>query len=137
MNTENFNKLKTKYPNIFKSLNEIECSDGWFNLLLNLFNIIETHVNYLDEELKSKIFLTQVKNKFGSLRCYLNNTTPYIDGAIALAELMSTSICAKCGSFKNGFNPRTCFAVNNLCECCFNNKRDSMTKKSLNQKICK
>jgi hypothetical protein len=51
----------------------------------------------LPEEVRGDVYCAQVKEKFGSLRLYMNNETPYISGAIAMAESMSGHICEVCG----------------------------------------
>lgn len=40
----------------------------------------------------------QVKEKFGSLRFYVDNVDPEIDAYISFAENMSSCTCEKCGS---------------------------------------
>lgn len=45
-----------------------------------------------------QVVVTQVKEKFGSLRFYYNGGDSYIDGAVMLAESMSTKICEVCGA---------------------------------------
>lgn len=44
-----------------------------------------------------KIEAVQVKEKFGTLRFYTNYSDEYIDGAISMAEHMSSITCETCG----------------------------------------
>lgn len=44
-----------------------------------------------------KIEAVQVKEKFGTLRFYTNHSDEYIDGAIMMAEQMSSVTCETCG----------------------------------------
>lgn len=71
---------------------------GWFNLVDRLCSNLEHHVQQLPEELRNDCYVVQIKEKFGGLRFYMNQTTPYMDGAISLAESMSYSICEECGA---------------------------------------
>jgi hypothetical protein len=67
----------------------------------------------LSEENKSKLDTTlqnfeeykavmpviqQVKEKFGTLRIYVSNMDPYMEGLIDMAEEMSEHICEECGN---------------------------------------
>jgi hypothetical protein len=73
-------------------------ADGWFPMVERLCLLIESElINNIPEEIRGEIYLAQVKEKFGYLRFYMNQSTPYIDGAIALAEAMSGHICEICG----------------------------------------
>lgn len=49
------------------------------------------------KEAVPQIQFTQVKEKFGTLRMYTNSYDDYIDGVIALAEMMSSVTCEVCG----------------------------------------
>lgn len=116
MNRENTNKLKALAPKFLSKLDGIYCSDTWFNVLSHLFQVIEHHINYdVPSELQPSIYAVQVKEKFGTLRVYANQHTPFINGAIALAEGLSSNICESCSSFgiiRNGNIVRV------LCDAC-------------------
>jgi hypothetical protein len=60
--------------------------------------------NYLldmkDEE-EWQVEATQVKEKFGQLRFYINHEDNIIHGMIRLAEVMSKGICEMCGTTEN------------------------------------
>ena len=91
-------KLIEKYPLLFKKIKHIECDSGWHPLLDKLFNRIEAEIKcQVPEEIRDEIYIDQVKEKFGTLRVYLNQTTPYIDGLISMAESISGIICEVCG----------------------------------------
>lgn len=97
---KDFEKLITDYPNLFKGQPRcgIYVSNGWFNLVDRLCSELEHHIQQLPEELRNDCYCTQIKEKFGGLRFYVNHSTPFMDGAIALAECMSYSICEECGA---------------------------------------
>ena len=44
---------------------------------------------------------TQVKEKFGGLRFYINGADDFVYGMISFAEHLSYQICEECGSTKN------------------------------------
>ena len=44
-----------------------------------------------------KCEVTQVKEKYGGLRFYVDSSDDYIDGLISMAEGMSYKICSECG----------------------------------------
>lgn len=89
--------LLEKYPKLLKGVSYIECGDGWYNLLDNLCKVISHHIKKLPEEIVDEIYAVQIKEKFGTLRFYMNQETPFISGAIDLADSMSSSICEECG----------------------------------------
>jgi hypothetical protein len=70
----------------------IECSDGWFDLLYKTFEGIE---KILEQD--SNFRITQIKEKWGSIRIYTNFTNDPIDSLINKAELESEKICEDCG----------------------------------------
>lgn len=98
MKEENINKLLNIYPELFKELKfGFECGDGWTNILEALCECI-ININY---ENKPQMTFVQIKEKFGLLRIYTNNTDEFMDGMIAMAESMSSKICEYCGSTKD------------------------------------
>lgn len=77
-----------------------QCSSGWFELLCNLSQAIETiaeerrHQGIPEDELP---LVNQVKEKFGELRVYMKISGPGITELINEAQLDSTKICDCCG----------------------------------------
>lgn len=49
-------------------------------------------------EIVSQVTVTQVKEKFGTLRFYYSGGDSYIDGLVAMAESMSGATCEECGA---------------------------------------
>lgn len=117
-------QLIAKYPNVFREGNPrsgFYVDDGWLPLIDNLCNLIEHHiVNNVPEEIRGEIFVSQIKEKFGSLRVYFNQETPYISGAIAMAESMSHIICESCSA---PGRTRPGGYINTLCDSCEQEKR--------------
>lgn len=98
MKPENFDKLKSSYPLLFAKIKYVDCSDGWFSLLNSLSSYIESWIKNLPVEMHEQLYVVQIKSKFGGLRYYMNQSTPCMDGAIALAEDMSNNMCEECGA---------------------------------------
>ncbi len=73
----------------------IACGPGWFHILDVLFEKITT---YCERERAPSPKATQIKEKFGSLRVYMDVTTPYIDGLIWMSESITHSACEVCGA---------------------------------------
>lgn len=92
------------YPKIFSSLKYTECGDGWYDIIDRLCSVIQNEANNagykLSEEEKEIIqpLASQVKEKFGGLRFYIDGGTECMHGAIHMAEAMSFKICEDCGA---------------------------------------
>jgi len=105
MKVELQNALFRKYPAIFKQRNYsimescmpwgINCGSGWYNLIDTLCGLIQ---HYVQDHPDSSVEAVQVKEKFGSLRFYINGGDDYVDGLITFAEAMSYLTCEQCGS---------------------------------------
>jgi hypothetical protein len=122
------NDLFKKYPLIFQvrkgrelepfCMFGIECGSGWFPLLDALFYQIQSYIDYRKEsnerieENKKKypdynqtpfalipqVTVTQVKEKYGTLRFYYDGGDETIDGMVRMAEAMSSITCEVCGN---------------------------------------
>lgn len=105
MKPELQNKLMRKYPKIFRQANlspqetcmcwGIECGNGWYNIIDDLCGFIQCTVDNGNCE---QVEAVQVKEKFGTLRFYVNIEPDMIFGAIAFAGYLSSKICEECGS---------------------------------------
>lgn len=123
MTPEKTKELYDKYPLIFaqKDLTiyqsampwGLDCSDGWYDLIDTLCSQIQNHIENENINIKYKkergelpedaplypqIQATQVKEKYGGLRFYVNRYDDYVDGLISMAESMSYKICEYCGN---------------------------------------
>jgi hypothetical protein len=126
-------KLCEKYPKIFRDRNGsmqetcmcwgFEHGDGWYDIIDTACASIQGHVNskrhqhpeMSDEEFddEHQPVAAQVKEKFGSLRFYVDNGDDYVDGVIAMAEGISYRTCEVCG--KPG-TPRRGGWIRTLCD---------------------
>lgn len=97
--SDKFELYQQKYPNLFKEYprSGFSLCEGWETLVTRLCDTLEWHIKQLPQELREHVYCAQVKEKFGGLRFYMNQETPFVSGAIALAENMSYSICEVCG----------------------------------------
>jgi hypothetical protein len=93
-------ELKKKYPRLLFHMFTpgrgpiqmfgIECGKGWFNILDQLFAKLE--------QLPQVPIITQVKEKFGTLRVYVCNTSDAAERCIEEAERQSEVTCEVCGA---------------------------------------
>lgn len=99
----------------------LDVADGWYTLIDNLCNFLMRGVrsdqymldiykqrndqakiieyqNKVDAALAILPVASQVKEKFGTLRFYVNSASSEDYAAITFAEMMSGSICETCGN---------------------------------------
>ena len=93
------------------------CDDGWYWLIDNLCSKLQwdTDKNNRDGEYP-QVVATQVKEKFGGLRFYVQSATREQYAVISFAESLSYEICEECGSTKN--LGRTIGWIKVLCQDC-------------------
>ena len=104
--------LCERYPLLFKDRHSdpaasamcwgFECGDGWFTLIDNLCKSLMwdgfNHENkYVREDPPTVV---QVKEKYGTLRFYADGRNEKDAAIIGFAELLSGSICEKCGAME-------------------------------------
>lgn len=74
-----------------------ECKDGWYNLIYNICK--ELNDLYISNRINpEEIFVTQIKEKFGTIRFYTNGL---IDGGYEIInkyEKLSEKTCEICGT---------------------------------------
>jgi hypothetical protein len=71
-----------------------DCGDGWFELLYDLSQQLQ---QYNLEHPEATVTVVQVKEKFGSLRFYVDQPSLAVEAAIATAALKSLQTCALTG----------------------------------------
>ena len=96
--------LCERYPLIFAERNlsmqescmywGFACDDGWFTLIDTLCAKLQAHT---DLNGAPQVVATQVKEKYGELRFYVQAADKYQHGMIAFATAMSAQLCEKCG----------------------------------------
>lgn len=78
-----------------------DCGEGWFEILENLFLNIEAYSRHLLEQGRSIDKLpsaAQVKEKWGTLCVYIDNTDEHIETLIQTASGRSCVTCEICGN---------------------------------------
>ena len=108
--------LYNRYPEIFAdkdapltdSLMGFGCShgDGWYFIIDNLCRCIQNHVEWKRKTNPDfYVKAVQVKEKFGTLRFYIDGGDEEVYGMIKMAECMSRNVCeitGDIGSIKGG-----------------------------------
>jgi hypothetical protein len=90
--------LTAQFPLSCKHLDYAEVAQGWKDLVFSLLSTIEFELQNTPNNQEYEVFVSQIKEKFGGLRVYINNSNNFIDGAIRMAEGLSYKICERCGS---------------------------------------
>lgn len=76
----------------------IECGIGWRRLLEEVCGKLERLIAEAPAELRAGYRVTQVKQKFGSLRIYMRRYTEEMFQVIGSAEEASLDLCEGCGA---------------------------------------
>jgi hypothetical protein len=78
------------------------CKDGWYWLIDSLCSNLQWNTDKNNRDGKyPQIIASQVKEKFGGLRFYVESASEVQHAIISWAESLSYHICEKCGSTKN------------------------------------
>lgn len=93
-----FVKKSLEAKNTPFALFEVECMDGWSDLIYDLCK----KINDLDYD--GIVF--QIKEKFGALRFYISGGDEHIHKLIDDAEILSEKICEVCGKEGKLINDR-------------------------------
>lgn len=88
--------LKEKYPKIFANIHRANYGfpKTWTNLVNSLCHEIQ---KYCDTHECDQVECIQIKEKFGSLRFYINQGTAEIYEIIRTHEKLSYEMCQECG----------------------------------------
>jgi len=107
MKQELQDKLFKKYPKIFVQKDlpmtqtcmcwGIDCGDGWYWLIDRLCAAIQGYVDGKNGEV-AQVEAAQVKEKFGTLRFYVDGADENIRRWIQYTEYLSAHICEECGA---------------------------------------
>lgn len=111
MNEDLSNRLQAEFPDLYSwspyahqaqdYFLGFECGDGWFDILHDLSGKLTQEVKryyekYSDDE-PVKFRSAQVKEKYGTLRFYMNYSTDEMNQLILEAERKSSRTCEICG----------------------------------------
>jgi hypothetical protein len=97
------NKIREKYPLLFRNPIPFECDGGWLDLIDELSSKLEGVIKELfqkEPELKNQYDFSaiQVKEKFGELRFYMSAYVDEMFGLITEYTDKSKKICEVCGN---------------------------------------
>lgn len=100
--------LTQKYAHLF-SKNELqplpmfgfECGEGWYNNLAQLLGHIDHYLNHKHKGVPEGFHITQIKEKFGGLRFYVDGADDVIHELITFTENLCDRTCEYCGSNQN------------------------------------
>ncbi len=118
---KNWPELRKEFPSLYDNI-VFECCGGWYDLLRDLSIKIEAHMKCCPDyegEHPLKFYVTQVKEKYATLRFYCENACEHIDVYIDEAEERSAKTCEDCGE------PGTLRGAGwyrTQCDRCFNNE---------------
>ena len=126
MEEQNFEDFAKRWPDLFQKSGDFEFSigPGWYGIIDTLCGLMSQRVEQAKARLKyamenpdRKLFksipeleqevadaleelpeIAQVKEKFGTLRFYINGGTVETHNYIAFAEAMTAHVCEVCGS---------------------------------------
>ncbi len=111
-NPNPFDDFKDRWPLLYGHMH-FDCKEGWRALLEELSNKL---YEVIPKDLESDLYpiVCQVKEKYGSLRFYVNWGSNAMFDLIHDAEDKSTTICETCGA--TGSLDKRYFWVKTLCE---------------------
>ena len=125
-------RLRAKYPDLFDKKYFHDLPDGW-EWIVEAFIDSAKQWQWIENEEYvtnfSFLTITQCKEKFGTLRLYIdvsgetkqdiNRIGAELHGAKKMAELLSARTCACCGTMNNATNRDNNGYYLTLCEQCF------------------
>lgn len=92
------NSMEERFPKMFAGkYGGFACASGWWPMLETLCGTIQSHIDH-SKGACEQVVVEQIKEKFGSLRFYVQGGDEYTNGAISLAENLSAGLCEECGA---------------------------------------
>ncbi len=92
------NRMHERFPKMFEGkYGGFACGPGWWSMLETLCGVIQSHIDH-KKGACPQVTVEQIKEKFGTLRFYVQGGDDYTDGAISLAESLSAGMCEECGA---------------------------------------
>jgi len=93
---EKYGSLKKEYPSLYPPNLVFCCGPGWYEILKDLSLSLASIIKKEKWDATEPV-VTDVKEKFGTLRVYLDWSTDEMEEAIEKAEELSSSTCEICG----------------------------------------
>lgn len=131
-----YDTLYQKYSHLFNTgvdprrpfpMFGFECGIGWYNVLSTLLSLIDHHFKSKYKGVPEGFAITQIKEKFGGLRFYIDGGDDVVYAYIQFAEYVANSTCEFCGSNvavrkSNGW-------ITTACSCCIDTNEDLKNRK--------
>ncbi len=124
MKPEMQEKLIRNFPFIFAETNKtpkesamafgIATGEGWYWIINHLCRALQGRTNEFGEP---QVIASQVKEKFGGLRFYVNGASDEQYSLIHFTESLSFSVCEDCGAMGNVSLRRRGW-IRTLCDAC-------------------
>lgn len=90
--------MHERFPKMFEGkYGGFACGPGWWPMIETLCETIQSHIDQ-NKGLCSQVVVSQIKEKFGTLRFYVDGGDDFVHGAIWLAESLSSHMCEECGA---------------------------------------
>ena len=92
--------MEQKFPKMYGGrYGGFAIGKGWRPLIEQLSYTIQSHIDSKHKrgEECPQVIVQQVKEKFGTLRFYYDGGDEFIQGAVWLAESMTSMLCEECG----------------------------------------
>ena len=99
------NRLEN-FPDYLKNKRSFDQETSEEEIKQKLLAEIEKSSNLVDEERRKLPKFAQIKEKFGSLRLYMDNISERVAAILNFAELMSERICESCGDSGKTYHMR-------------------------------
>ena len=110
----------------------IEVGEGWYDIVDDMLCLIDNHIKRENERTtdaeKIRIVITQIKEKYGTLRVYYFDGDEYIYGVVDAYTKMSVNTCEACGANKDVGTTRGW--VSRYCACCIGKINDERRNKN-------
>ena len=108
-------RMEERFPKMYKGrYGGFAIGKGWWPLIEKLSETIQHHVDSMQRRREKcpQVVVQQVKEKFGTLRFYVEGSTEKQDNYIWFAESMSARTCEECGApgklHTNGWHRTLC-----------------------------
>lgn len=107
MRKELEDKLFNDFPKVLQRCDDmtkscmywgIECGDGWYDILRDLCEKLTKEIENTPNAEDACYTASQVKEKYGTLRFYMNNSTKAMEDLIDKAEYETSQTCDVCGN---------------------------------------
>ena len=95
----NWQPFRMEFPILFGGqIESLWVGEGWFHILWDLCGALEALTRTRQEEGFPPVRIRQVKEKYGTMRMYVEGGTEEVDDLIDAAEVRSETICEVCGA---------------------------------------